>query len=82
MPDRTNGMLIMRIHKYIGYENLQEEKELLLDRKNIVFFRESLYLNLDDEYILPYLYRIRDGKTISDDITYDTKNHESSRRSP
>ena len=74
--DKVNE--IEKIYKdlYIGYENLQEEKELLLDRKNIVFFRESLYLNLDDEYILPYLYRIRDGKTISDDITYDTKNHE------
>ena len=74
--DKVNE--IEKIYKdlYIGYENLQEEKELLLDRKNIVFFRESLYLNLDDEYILPYLYRIRDGKTIYDNITYDTKNHE------
>ena len=61
---------------YLGYTNKQEQTEVLLQTKNIVFCRESLYLEKNDEEILPYLYRIRDGKTISEDIIYDTKNHE------
>ena len=61
---------------YIGYSNKNEEKELLLNTKNIVFFRESLYLERSDSDILPYLYKIRDGKTISDDVNYDILNHE------
>ena len=61
---------------YLGYANKQEQTEVLLQTKNIVFCRESLYLEKNDEEILPYLYRIRDGKTISEDIIYDTKNHE------
>ena len=61
---------------YVGYQNKQEEKEALLYTKNIVFFRESLYLNKEDDYYLPYLYRIRDGKTISSDDIYETINHE------
>lgn len=60
---------------YIGYTNKQEEKESLLISKNIVFFRENLYLNVEDSSTLPYLFRIRDGKTISDDIVYDIDNH-------
>ena len=61
---------------YIGYRNKKEQTEVLLQTKNIVFFRENLYLTKNDESTLPYLYRIRDGKTISDDIIYDTENHE------
>ena len=61
---------------YLGYTNKQEQTEVLLQTKNIVFCREGLYLEKNDEEILPYLYRIRDGKTISEDIIYDTKNHE------
>ena len=61
---------------YIGYRNKKEQTEVLLQTTNIVFFRESLYLTKNDESTLPYLYRIRDGKTISDDIIYDTENHE------
>ena len=63
-------MLVIKINK--------KKKEALLYTKNIVFFRESLYLNKkEDDYYLPYLYRIRDGKTLfpSDD-TYETINHE------
>ena len=61
---------------YIGYRNKKEQTEVLLQTTSIVFFRESLYLTKNDESTLPYLYRIRDGKTISDDIIYDTENHE------
>lgn len=61
---------------YIGYTNKKELTEVLLQTTKVVFFRESLYLTKNDEETLPYLYRIRDGKTISDDIIYETANHE------
>ncbi len=61
---------------YLGYATKKESAECLLITPNVVFFRENLYLAKDDEEYLPYLYRIRDGKTISDDISYNTSNHE------
>ena len=61
---------------YLGYTNKQEQTEVLLQTKDIVFFRENLYLTRNDQEILPYLYRIRDGKTVSDDFVYDVKDHE------
>ena len=61
---------------YLGYSDKEEQKEALIITKNIVFFRESLYLNSNDSKILPYLYRIRDGKTILDKIDYNEKYHE------
>ena len=60
---------------YLGYTNKKEEKESLIITNNVVFFQENLYLNKNDSSILPYLYRIRDGKTISEDIDYETENH-------
>ena len=61
---------------YLGYQNKKEELEAELITKNIVFLRESLYLTKNDSSILPYLYRIRDGKTISEECDYDIENHE------
>lgn len=61
---------------YLGYANKNEERELLLQTKDIVFFPLSLYLNKEDSDYLSYLYKIRDGKTVSDDVTYDILNHE------
>lgn len=61
---------------YLGYKTKKEELEALLITENIVFFRESLYLNKNDSNILTYLYKIRDGKTVSDDIFYQVENHE------
>ena len=61
---------------YLAYSNKSEEKEALVITKNIIFFRENLYLNKNDQDMLPYLYRIRDGKTIIDDVNYDIDNHE------
>ncbi len=61
---------------YLGYTTKKEELEASIITKNIIFFRENLYLNKEDEYYLPYLYRIRDSKTITDDISYDTSNKE------
>ena len=58
---------------YLGYSNKKEETEVLLVTKNIVFFRENLYLKNSSS--LPYLYRIRDGKTIVDEVFYDIDNH-------
>ena len=64
------------IDLYLGYKTKEEEKESLIITKNIVFFRESLYLNKSDSEYLTYLYRIRDGKTILDEVDYDYKDHE------
>ena len=61
---------------YLGYSNKLEENEVSIITKNIIFFRESLYLNNNLEKYLTYLYLIRDSKTIWDSITYDTKDHE------
>ncbi len=61
---------------YIGFKTKKEEKESLIITKNVVFFRENLYLETTDQEILPYLYRIRDGKTITDEVEYDIDNHE------
>ena len=61
---------------YLGYENKKEELEALVITKNVIFLREALYLTKADSKFLPYLYRIRDGKTISEEINYDIENHE------
>ena len=61
---------------YLGYSKREEEKEVRILTNNIVFVREGLYLNKKDKEILPYLYRIRDGKTISDEVDYDIDDHE------
>ena len=61
---------------YLGYSKKEEELEALLITKNIIFLRESLYLNKEDKKILPYLYKIRDSKTLKDEDDYDIDNHE------
>ena len=61
---------------YLGYENKNEQLEALLITQNIIFLRESLYLDSNDSNILTYLYLIRDSKTITDEIEYNIKNHE------
>lgn len=61
---------------YVGYSTKEEETIAKLKTDKIVFIRENLYLNKKDSEVLPILYRIRDGKTISDNIEYDILNHE------
>lgn len=61
---------------FLGYSNKQEEKVVLLETKNVVFFPLNLYLYRTDSDYLSYLYKIRDGKTVSDDVEYDILNHE------
>ena len=63
------------IEIYLGYSNKQEEKEARILTKKIIFFRESLYKKGEEKY-LSFLYRIRDGKTLLDQVNYDTKYHE------
>ena len=41
-----------------------------------MFFPLSLYLHKEDSDYLTYLYKIRDGKTVSDEVGYDILNHE------
>ena len=64
------------IDTYLGYSNHEEEKNAMIITNNIVFLRESLYLHKKDKDTLSYLYRIRDGKTITDEESYDIDNHE------
>ena len=61
---------------FIGYSNKKEEKEVRILTNNALFFRECLYLSKNDSQYLKYLYLIRDGKTILDDVSYDIENHE------
>ena len=61
---------------YIGYSDKQEEIESLLISKNIIFYKENLYINKNESDYLKYLYMIRDNKTISDEINYDIGNSE------
>ena len=61
---------------YIGYSTLKEERLSRLISQQVVFFKESLYLNKTDSDILKYLYLIRDSKNIHDEVDYDIINHE------
>ena len=61
---------------FLGYANKEEEKDARIITKSIVFFRESLYKVKKDSEMLSYLYRIRDGKTINENVSYDILNHE------
>ncbi len=61
---------------FLGYANKEEEKDARIITKSIVFFRESLYKVKKDSEMLSYLYRIRDGKMINENVSYDILNHE------
>ncbi len=61
---------------YLGYSSLSEENKVKEISSNYVFFKEALYLNKQDYELLKYLYLIRDGKTITDEVNYDIINHE------
>lgn len=71
--ERLNNLSISDL--YLGYSDKQEEKECLIYTKNVVFIRKSLYIESKDSEYLKYLFMIRDGKTISDDINYDINNY-------
>ncbi len=61
---------------FLAYSNKKEEVDSLLITKNVVFAKESLYLEKNDKDILPYLYRIKEGKTINEEITEEIEDHE------
>lgn len=58
---------------YLGYSDLTEAKEEMILSNRIVFFPNRLYFKETEKEILDYLYLIRDGKTIADDINYNIK---------
>ena len=68
---------IKNIYKdtYLGYKNKSEEKLGKDITKDIVFINKILYIDKDEESFLKYLYMIRDGKTISDEINYEEDNN-------
>ncbi len=61
---------------YLGFSTKEEELAAHIITEKIIFLQENLYLNEEDAKILPYLYMIRDGKTITDNPIYDVNNHE------
>lgn len=64
------------IEFYLGYSNKDEEKEASIISDKILFLRETLYLKSSDSKYYPYLLRIRDGKTMLDQLDDNYKNHE------
>jgi len=73
---QTYDLLAKSIEEiYLGYKNKKEEKEALLKTNNIVFLNKTLYLEENESEYLKYLYLIRDGKTIADDLEYDILGH-------
>ncbi len=61
---------------YLGYQDKGEEKIVEEITDNIVFLNKIIYLDEDESTYIKYLYMIRDGKTILDDIYVDNKiNH-------
>lgn len=73
--EKWNVVENIYVDLYLGYQNKQEEKESRILTENIVFFRENLYLEEKEGEFLPYLYRIRDGKTIADVLDENIENH-------
>ena len=61
---------------YLGFSNKLEEGESLVITKNVVYLKPCLYKRKEDSDYLKYLYLIRDGKTLNDNITYDILNKE------
>ena len=61
---------------YLGYSNKEEENKAKKITKNIVFFKECLYKTASDSEYLTYLYRIRDAKTVNDEVVYSVLNKE------
>ena len=61
---------------YLGFSNKKEESEALVITKDIVYLKPCSYKRKEDSDYLKYLYLIRDGKTLNDNISYDTLNKE------
>ena len=71
----TYKLLISIIDElYLGYSNNKEENVAKSITNNIVFLRKNLYINENDSEYLKYLYMIKDGKTIADNVNYEVDN--------
>ena len=55
---------------FIGVCNKNEEYKALEFTKDVVFLKKTLYLEKYEYKYLPYLFMIRDGKTISDGLDF------------
>ncbi len=60
---------------FIGVANKEEEKEKLKLTKNLIYINKTLYLEKYQYKYLPYVFMIRDGKTISDGIEFTYKDN-------
>ena len=72
--DEKDYELLRTIYEtYIMYTNQNEKVNALLKTKNIVYLKETLYLEPEDKEYMKYLDMIRDGKTIDNyvNIEYD-----------
>lgn len=56
---------------YLGYKDEQEKNKALEITGRVVFLKECLYKEKKDANYLKYLYLIRDGKSIYDEVSYD-----------
>ena len=56
---------------YLGYKDEQEKNKALEITERVVFLKECLYKERKDANYLKYLYLIRDGKSIYDEVSYD-----------
>lgn len=61
---------------YLGYKDEQEKNKALEITKRVVFLKECLYKEKKDTNYLKYLYLIRDGKSIYDEVSYDLSDKE------
>ena len=61
---------------YLGFSTKEEELQEIMLTENIVYLKPCLYKKKEDSEYLKYLYLIRDGKTINDNISYDIYNKE------
>ena len=61
---------------YLGFSDKKEEAECLVITNNIIYLKLCLYKDKQDSDYLKYLYLIRDGKTLNDNITYDVLDKE------
>lgn len=61
---------------YLGFSIKSEETALLTITKNIVYLKLCLYKEKKDSDYLKYLFLIKDGKTINDQVNYDTLDKE------
>lgn len=61
---------------YLGFSTKKEEIESLVITKDIIYLKPCLYKRKEDSTYLKYLYLIKDGKTINDNINYDILNKE------